>query len=50
MQSGGSQPVIQVSLCVSGLFELPPAEEAVERRILVFLRSGLSAGSPKCIP
>lgn len=39
MQSGGSQPLIQVSLCVSGVFELPRAEEAVERRVLV-LRSG----------
>lgn len=36
MQSGGSQPVIQVSLCVSGLFELPPAEEVLECRIFFF--------------
>lgn len=49
MPSGGSQPVLQVSPCVSGLFELPPAEEAVERRMW-FFEVGLSAGSPKCFP
>lgn len=48
MQSGSSQPVIQVSLCISGLFELQPAEEVVECRIF-FFEAGVSTGSLECI-